>query len=86
MMATPPCHRFAITVPERMATQINAICEADGRNRSEFFREAVLVYLAAKSRNLQLLMPTGAEERKDNPFYTFSEWDSEADSIYDALR
>ncbi|MDE2260862.1 MAG: CopG family transcriptional regulator [Betaproteobacteria bacterium] len=85
-MATPPCHRFAITVPERMAAQINTICEVEGRNRSEFFREAVRVYLVVKSRNLQFHLPTGEEERRDHPFHTFSEWDSEADSIYDALR
>ncbi|MFA7242287.1 MAG: hypothetical protein WC091_19420 [Sulfuricellaceae bacterium] len=58
-----------------MATQINAICEAEERNR-----------LPAKSRDPQLLMPTGEEEREDNPFHIFSEWDSEADSIYDTLR
>lgn len=79
-------HRFAITVPERMATQIEKICEIEGRNRSEFFREAVRAYLALKSREPQFLMPTGEEERKDNPFLTFLEWGSEADSIYDSLR
>lgn len=85
-MATSLYQRFAITVPERMATQIKTICEAEGRNRSEFFREAVRVYLATKSRGRQFLMPTGEEEREDNPFRLFSEWDSEADSIYDTLR
>ena len=85
-MANPLYHRFAITVPERMAAQIDSICELEGRNRSEFFREAVRVYLAEKARGQHLLMPTGDEERKDNPFYTFNEWDSEADSIYDTLR
>ncbi len=85
-MATTPYQRFAITVPERMATQIDTICEAEGRNRSEFFREAVRTYLTVKSRGPQFLMPTGEEERKDNPFHTFTEWNSEADSIYDTLR
>jgi len=85
-MATSLYQRFAITLPERMATQINAICEEEGRNRSEFFREAVRVYLAAKSCDRQFLMPTGEEEREDNPFHLFSEWDSEADSVYDTLR
>lgn len=85
-MASTPYQRFAITVPERLATQIEHICEAEGRNRSEFFREAVRVYLAAKSREPQLLMPTGEEERVDNPFHAFTEWGSDADSIYDALR
>ena len=85
-MASTPYQRFAITVPERLASQIAHICEAEGRNRSEFFREAVRVYLAAKAREPRLLMPTGEEERVDNPFHTFTEWDSEADRIYDTLR
>jgi Arc/MetJ-type ribon-helix-helix transcriptional regulator len=85
-MANTPFQRFAITVPERMATQIDTICEAEGRNRSEFFREAVRVYLAARSRGPQFLMPTSEEEQADNPFHTFTEWNSEADSVYDSLR
>lgn len=85
-MATTPYQRFAITVPDRLATQIEHACEAEGRNRSEFFREAVRFYFAAKSREPQLLMPTGDEERVDNPFQTFTEWNSEADSVYDSLR
>lgn len=85
-MAHSHYHRFAITVPERMAVQIDAICETEGRNRSEFFREAVRIYLASKSSEPKFLMPTSEEERKDNPFLTFTEWSSEADSIYDTLR
>jgi len=85
-MANTPYHRFAITVPERLAAQIEHACETEGRNRSEFFREAVRVYFATKSREPQFLMPTGEEERVDNPFHTFTEWNSEADSIYDTLR
>ncbi len=84
--SSSPYQRFAITIPERMATQIEKACEVEGRNRSEFFREAVRSYFATKSREPQVLMPTGEEERKDNPFHTFSEWDSPADSIYDTLR
>ena len=85
-MANIPYQRFAITVPERLASQIEHACQAEGRNRSEFFREAVRVYFAVKSREPQFLMPTGEEERVENPFHTFAEWNSEADSIYDALR
>jgi hypothetical protein len=86
IMASDPFQRFAITVPGRMATQIDSICEAEGRNRSEFFREAVRVYLSARSRGPQFLMPTSDEEQVDNPFHTFTEWNSEADSVYDSLR
>lgn len=85
-MASTPYQRFAITVPDRLASQIERACEVEGRNRSEFFREAVRFYFAAKSREPLLLMPSGEEERIDNPFHTFTEWNSEADSIYDALR
>ena len=85
-MASTPYQRFAITVPERLATQIEHACELEGRNRSEFFREAVRFYFAAKSGTPQLLMPTGDEERVDNPFHTFTEWNSVEDSIYDTLR
>lgn len=85
-MANTPYQRFAITIPERLAAQIEHACETEGRNRSEFFREAVRVYFATKSREPQFLMPTGEEERVDNPFHTFAEWNSEADSVYDTLR
>ena len=86
MSSSTPYQRFAVTMPERMATQIEEICEDEGRSRSEFVREAVRTYLAVRSREPAVLMPTGEEERKDNPFRMFSEWDSPADSIYDTLR
>ena len=85
-MANPLYQRFAITVPERLATQIEHACAAEGRNRSEFFREAARTYLALKASGPQLLMPNSEQEQVDNPFHTFTEWNSEADSIYDTLR
>ena len=85
-MTHTPYHRFAITVPERLASKIEHACEVEGRNRSEFFREAVRFYFAAKEAKPQLLLPSSEEERADNPFLTFTEWDSEEDRIYDALR
>ncbi len=78
--------RIAITMPERMAEEINRACEVEGRNRSEFIREAVRYYFAAKKKGVQFLMPSEQEERGDNPFHAFNEWASEADSIYDSLR
>jgi len=83
--SSTPYQRFAVTMPERMSAQIEKICKEEGRSRSEFVREAVRTYLAARSREPQLLMPTGEDERVDNPFQTFTEWDSSADSIYDTL-
>jgi hypothetical protein len=31
-------------------------------------------------------MPGNEGEHRDNPFRLFTEWDSEADTVYDALR
>jgi Arc/MetJ-type ribon-helix-helix transcriptional regulator len=47
MLANTHYQRFAITIPESMATQISMACKAEGRNRSEFFREAVRYYMGA---------------------------------------
>lgn len=84
-MASTPYQRFAITVPERLASEIERACEAEGRNRSEFFREAVRFYFAAKGGKPQFLLPTSEEERGDNPFHIFTEWNSKEDAIYDTL-
>jgi Arc/MetJ-type ribon-helix-helix transcriptional regulator len=40
--------RFAISMPAQMAAQIEELCQRDGRNRSEFFREAVRHYIKAE--------------------------------------
>lgn len=85
-MATTPYQRFAITMPKRLADQIDSACEAEGRNRSEFFREAVRLYFAAKKGQAQFLMPTGDEEEGDNPFHLFTEWNSKEDTVYDTLN
>jgi hypothetical protein len=37
--------RFAISIPEGMAAQIEIACKSEGRNRSEFFREVVRDYM-----------------------------------------
>lgn len=84
--SSSPYQRFAVTMPERMSAQIEQICKDEGRSRSEFVREAVRTYLAVRSREPLVFMPSGEEERGDNPFHTFAEWESEADSIYDSLR
>ena len=87
-MAHSHYHRFAITVPERMAAQIDGICETEGQNRSEFFREAVRFYINAgrAPQPPQLVMPANEEERKDNPLRLFAEWSADADAAYDTLR
>jgi hypothetical protein len=87
-MPTPHYQRFAISIPAPMATQIEEVCKVEGRNRSEFFREAVRFYMNAgrTPQPSRLGLPTNEEERKDNPFRLFVEWNSDADTAYDALR
>lgn len=41
-------HRIAITVPFNLSTLVDMECKAEGRNRSEFFREAVRFYINTK--------------------------------------
>ena len=80
--------RFAISIPAPMAAQIEEVCKIEGRNRSEFFREAVRFYMKAgrMQQAPQFVTPTNEDDRKDNPFRLFAEWDSEADGVYDSLR
>lgn len=87
-MANLHYQRFAISIPAPMATQIEEVCKVEGRNRSEFFREAVRFYMSAgRPQQLpQLVMPKNEEEPNNNPFRLFDEWNSDADSVYDALR
>jgi hypothetical protein len=84
--------RFAITVPTGMATLIDKTCKVEGRNRSEFFREAVRHYMTTKfgASATQMVMPTAQEDAQeqalgDDPFRLFVEWGSEADAAYDQL-
>ena len=78
--------RFAISMPAGLATQVDEACRVEGRNRSEFFREAVRHNMTARlaSKAPQFVMP-GAE-RQEDPFRLFSDWDSAADAVYDVLR
>ncbi len=80
--------RFAISMPAGMATQVDEACRLEGRNRSEFFREAIRHYMTAKLANKapQFVMPGAGEERREDPFRLFAEWDSAADAAYDVLR
>ena len=43
--------RFAISIPQSMAVQIEAVCQLEGRNRSEFFRQAVRHYMGIYDGN-----------------------------------
>ncbi len=87
-MPNPHYQRFAISIPAPLAMQIEEVCKVDGRNRSEFFREAVRFYMNAghAPQPQQLVMPSHEDERKDNPLRLFNEWDSQADAAYDCLR
>ncbi len=44
-MTQPHYQRFAISIPAAMASQIEQACILEGRNRSEFFREAARHYM-----------------------------------------
>lgn len=86
--------RFAISLPSSMAVMIDQTCKAEGRNRSEFFREAARHYIstraAAASRSHVVpafVLPSAAQDGSlEQPFHAFSEWDSAADADYDVLR
>ena len=85
-MARSLYQRFAVTMSGRTAAQIESICDTDEQNHSEVSREGVGVCFASKSSKPQFHILMDEEERKGNPFHTFSEWDSEADYIFDTLR
>jgi hypothetical protein len=80
--------RFAISIPAPMATQIESVCQREGRNRSEFFREAVRFYMNAgrAPQPPQLVIPSNDEGPRDDPFRLFNEWSSQADDVYNSLR
>ena len=86
-MTTQAYQRFAITIPESMAAQIEQVCKLEGRNRSEFFREAVRAYFSVKfgGKTAQFVTPAADEEDTGDPFRLFSEWSSPADAMYDTL-
>ena len=71
-----------------MAAQIEQVCKLEGRNRSEFFREAVRTYFAGRfgSTAAQFVLPAADQEPATDPFHLFTEWDSPANAIYDTLR
>ena len=87
-MTTQAYQRFAITIPGGMAAQIEQVCKLEGRNRSEFFREAVRAYFAGKFGSVtpQFVLPAADQEPTADPFHLFTEWDSPADAMYDTLR
>ncbi len=42
--------RFAISMPANMADAIRSVCEREARSQSEFFREAVRVYMTQRQQ------------------------------------
>lgn len=47
-MATP--RTFTISLPPKLARQVDKIAKQEGRSRSELFREAVRQYIARRER------------------------------------
>lgn len=87
-MPTPHYQRFAISTSLRRWQHKLKRSARSKAATARVFREAVRFYMNA-GRTLQpprFVMPTNEEERKDNPFRLFAEWNSEADAAYDSLR
>jgi Arc/MetJ-type ribon-helix-helix transcriptional regulator len=77
--------RFAISIPEGMAVQIKAVCQSEGRNRSEFFREAVRHYIGTydSSRASSRMMPKSL--RTDERFMPVADVQGRGYSAYESL-
>ena len=75
-------------MPIGLATQVDEASRVEGRNRSEFLREAVRCYIAARlaSKPPKLAAPVADEPLHEGPFWLFAEWRSDADAVYDVLR
>ena len=61
-MATP--RTFTISLPPKLARQVDKVAKQEGRTRSELFREAVRQYIAKEERCQQLFAYAEEEARK----------------------
>jgi CopG family transcriptional regulator / antitoxin EndoAI len=61
-MATP--RTFTISLPPKLARQVDKVAKQEGRTRSELFREAVRQYIAKEERWQQLFAYAEEEARK----------------------
>jgi Ribbon-helix-helix protein, copG family len=73
--------RFAISVPASMAIQIEDACKSEGRNRSEFFREAVRHYIGTHNGNR-----TPSSLSPISTLQPFTQRGTTADAAYDGLK
>ncbi len=48
--ATAPITRIAISLPSSLLAEVDALVQAENRNRSEFVRAAMRMYIRAKRR------------------------------------
>ena len=87
-MTSTTGQRFFVSMPIGLATQVDEACRVEGRNRSEFLREAVRYYIAARlaSKPPKFAASVTDEPLHEGPFRLFAEWRSEADAVYDCLR
>lgn len=77
--------RFTITVPDNMAKQIEQVCNQEGRNRSELFREAFRLYFSNGPVARSASAETTREQRSD-PFRLFwPERGAKPDQVVDRL-
>ncbi len=61
-MATP--RTFTISLPPKLARRVDELAAAEGRTRSELFREAVRQYLTRQERWAQIFAYGEAEAKK----------------------
>ena len=78
--------RFAISIPPSMAVQIEAVCQSEGRNRSEFFREAVRHYMGMYDSNRASSRVTPHVQRSDQRLQSTTEPASRGYSATDSAR
>lgn len=79
--------RLSITIPDGMATQIDKACKIEGRNRSEFFREAVRHYMGTHNgeRSPSFIVPAGEAVRAASPFHAFNGVEIKRPSMYGGI-
>jgi Arc/MetJ-type ribon-helix-helix transcriptional regulator len=77
--------RFAISIPQSMAAQIEAVCQSEGRNRSEFFREAVRHYMGVYDGKHASPRSMPGLQRTDQRFQSRAESTNRGYSAYDNL-
>lgn len=67
---------LALRLPEAIERRLEALARSTGRSKSHYARQAIIDSLDAMEAAAQA---EAAQPGGDDPFATFSEWDSAAD-------